>query len=573
MKSPGQLLALIACGLGMVLVAAQAADVSSTKHNLTAGGPGTVTLAAGGESCVFCHTPHSANPIAPLWNREDPGSFYQTYESSTLQAVVGQPNGSSRLCLSCHDGTIALGQTYNPRNATGTSVYLSPGQGGYLGTDLRDDHPISFVYDSGLAVRKGELRDPLTLPEHLPLDQGGQLQCTTCHNAHDDSNGKFLTMDNTQSAMCITCHQVTDWETNPHATSTATLEAATRGNWANLTRGNQGQVANTVRDAACESCHRPHSGGGRPRLLRAEQEEDNCYACHDGSVAQTNILSEQQKLSNHPVGRTLAVHDPVENIQTMEAHVECADCHDPHGTPPIEQTATPPFIPPAMQGVSGVDKNGGVVTPARYEYEVCNKCHAGVRPVGTPVVSRYFGGADIGAEFRDTNDSFHPVVTQGRNPNVPSLVQNWTTASLMYCSTCHASDAVAGGAPRGPHGSSHAPLLAAAYSTGDNIVESPQAYALCYTCHVRDSILADESFTRHHLHIVDKTTPCSVCHDPHGVDATQVSSGSGTHLINFDSEIVQPTAAGQGPVYNDLGSLHGTCTLNCHGKEHVDLGY
>jgi hypothetical protein len=218
-----------------------------------------------------------------------------------------------------------------------------------------------------------------------------------------------------------------------------------------------------------------------------------------------------------------------------------------------------------------VDANGTPIAQARYEYEVCYKCHAGINPVRTPIVSRVFGGADIAGEFRESNQSFHPVQGQGRNPNVPSLVQDWNTTSIMYCSTCHASNNPAGA--RGPHGSDYAPLLAAEYTTGDNIVESPQAYALCYACHVRDSILTDQSFPGHRQHVVNATTPCSVCHDPHGVDNTQVSAGSGTHLINFDQLVVQPTAAGQEPTFNDTGTFTGTCTLSCHGKEHVNLGY
>ena len=77
--------------------------VATTKHNLSASGPGQIKVAGETEICKFCHTPHSANPIAPLWNRDDPGAYYQTYESSTLTASVDQPSGSSRLCLSCHD--------------------------------------------------------------------------------------------------------------------------------------------------------------------------------------------------------------------------------------------------------------------------------------------------------------------------------------------------------------------------------------------------------------------------------------------------------------------------------------
>ena len=84
-------------------------SIARTVHNLTPTGPGTVkgTQAAG--LCVYCHTPHRANPTAGLWNRDTSGVTYQIYASRTLQATVNQPTNSSRLCLSCHDGILALG--------------------------------------------------------------------------------------------------------------------------------------------------------------------------------------------------------------------------------------------------------------------------------------------------------------------------------------------------------------------------------------------------------------------------------------------------------------------------------
>ena len=192
--------------------AQETSSVVNSKHNLTASGPGPIKVAGASEVCIFCHTPHASNPIAPLWNRNDSGAYYETYESTTLKAAVGQPTGTSRLCLSCHDGTIALTETYNSRNAIkGQTIFISPGDAGYIGTDLTNDHPISFVYDSALATRKRGLRDPATLPAELPLDHQHQLQCTTCHDPHDDSLGYFLRMDNLESQMCTSCHNLDSW--------------------------------------------------------------------------------------------------------------------------------------------------------------------------------------------------------------------------------------------------------------------------------------------------------------------------------------------------------------------------
>jgi hypothetical protein len=66
--------------------------------------------------------------------------------------------------------------------------------------------------------------------------------------------------------------------------------------------------------------------------------------------------------------------------------------------------------------------------------------------------------------------------------------------------------------------------------------------------------------------------PCSVCHDPHGVQ--DVFSGAGptgwhTHLINFDTRYVTSAGGpGTAPFYTDNGGHSGSCTLVCHGVRH-----
>ncbi|NIA20529.1 MAG: hypothetical protein GWP05_00865, partial [Anaerolineaceae bacterium] len=530
---------------------AQASNVSATKHNLSASGPGPVKVAGTQAVCKFCHTPHAANPIAPLWNRHDPGTYYETYESSTLVATVGQPTGSSRLCLSCHDGTIALTQTYNPRNAIPGTVYLTSQDRGYIGTDLSDDHPISFRYSATVATRKGELRSPSMLPDTLPLDDEGQLQCTTCHNVHDDSYGKFLRMDNQGSAMCISCHELNGWPASSHATSGASLSRSTRETWDNV-------PYTTVRANACENCHRPHGAGGRQRLLRREAEEDNCFACHDGTVAAKNIAAELSKPSVHPVTRTTGVHDPAEDPSTMPQHVECADCHDPHQATD-SPAAQAPLLKPSMKGASGITRTMQSAAPATYEYEVCYKCHSQRNAASTPVVDRVVRDNNIAEEFSPANASYHPVEVQGKNLSVPSLLQPYRTTTIIYCTDCHGSDSGANGA-KGPHGSTFRPLLKRANVTIDNTTESPAAYSLCYGCHNRASILANDSFRKHRKHIVNERTPCSVCHDPHGVRLNQF-------LINFDRDVVLPSKkAGSGPTFDSSTPGRVSCTLLCHGK-------
>ena len=147
-------------GVALVFMApaADAAKVEDSKHNLSFQGPGTIKATSETQICVFCHTPHSAAPSAPLWNRRSPGGTYTPYSSSTAIASPGQPTGASILCLSCHDGTIALGEilSSSTRISMAGGVTTMPTGPGRLGTDLSDDHPISFAYTATLASQRGE---------------------------------------------------------------------------------------------------------------------------------------------------------------------------------------------------------------------------------------------------------------------------------------------------------------------------------------------------------------------------------------------------------------------------------
>ena len=166
-----------------------------------------------GALCETCHTPHHADtsqPTVPLWNHSTTQQVFIPYQSNTLKASVGQPDGVSKLCLSCHDGTIAVDSF---GGYAGTNIVANP-----IGPNLNSSqghwgHPISFVYDSNLASVDGSLNDPNTARTALggtinaDLLSSGQLQCTSCHDVHNKyGNPTLMKITETNDTLCATCH-------------------------------------------------------------------------------------------------------------------------------------------------------------------------------------------------------------------------------------------------------------------------------------------------------------------------------------------------------------------------------
>ncbi|HEY3244085.1 MAG TPA: cytochrome c3 family protein, partial [Phycisphaerae bacterium] len=430
--------------------------VKDSPHDLSRSGPGPVKAVTETEICIFCHTPHNGAPDTPLWNRYESPRQYRIYQSSTLDARVDQPRGASKLCLSCHDGVLAVGLVRS-RGETDpiytTFPHLTKEHGG-LGTDLSDDHPIGFRYDRALAAADRQLRNPDTLSERLPLGPHDTVECTTCHDPHNNRLGNFLREPEQRSAICLSCHDLTGWRLSAHANSAATVAPR-------LIDPREVLAFGTVRDNACNNCHKVHSAPHPERLLRFQREEDGCLNCHSGNVSAFNIASEIQKRSNHSGRRLLGVHDPAEENLVVRPHVECVDCHNPHsvrgslGTLGIRTIATTLLpIEPEMSNVKGVSAFGSSLQKARVEYEVCLRCHADTGYGIRPTVTRQITNSNARADFRTSNASFHPVFARGRNNDVPSLIAPYSASSIINCTDCHNSDSArlfGGSGPNGPH--------------------------------------------------------------------------------------------------------------------------
>ncbi len=167
--------------------------------------------------CSYCHVATNDINQTPLWNRKlSTVVSYGLYNSPTLDAIIsdvgnvaGEISNVSQLCMSCHDGTIAVDSTYNINGTdddNGT-FYIT---GNALIIDLTDDHPVNFPYNATLATTDGNLTIPISnsfvdTDEQVPLFDG-TVQCPSCHDVHDNTNVPFLVKSNANSVLCLTCH-------------------------------------------------------------------------------------------------------------------------------------------------------------------------------------------------------------------------------------------------------------------------------------------------------------------------------------------------------------------------------
>jgi predicted CXXCH cytochrome family protein len=249
---------------------------SNHAHNLSYGSSGVAASASTYQSrqiCIFCHTPHRAiqetNLLdAPLWNHNLSSATYTLKSQSSIynqSSYIGnvillsqptQPDGASRLCLSCHDGTIAIGDlatgtiamdtTHSCIDASGKLTNAVVATCPDLGTDLTADnkHVVSVPMNQGLidasiancnaGYQTTSLKYPWTndannvvLLRPTMAQYGGSygvtrntgryksgyyygVQCSSCHDPHywSSSSGAvgedFLVK--TFNALCDSCH-------------------------------------------------------------------------------------------------------------------------------------------------------------------------------------------------------------------------------------------------------------------------------------------------------------------------------------------------------------------------------
>jgi len=459
-------------------------------------------------ACLYCHAPHSGIKEGPLWSQTLSVKPYATmYSSSTVQNTQRQPSlgSASNLCLSCHDGTVALGQSV-PYGKLSMSASLSNPL-----DKLEASHPFSLTAtppdDASSLVESlhssGLTADPTKSVQLIK----GNVECTSCHDPHRQSLDKyslnFLVLDNRKSGLCLSCHTVAQrkvkgienplesWDTSAHANTTAQFRPSV---------GLGGYLS--VTDSGCESCHMPHDAAGAKGLLRhsttpapnADDASQSCINCHNGgsdklTVPILDVYSEVGK-RGHPFPTTDNLHATNETtVLDQNRHASCVDCHNSHSSKLMltGSFAAPPVLRPSQFGAAGVAADGSSLAgPAINQYETCLRCHGnsvGKRKLETTYgylpTRAMWGGDELNLilQFGVTSTSSHPVMRDA-NPTLdtqPSLLASMLDRTgtnpvrslqpgpiRLFCTDCHNSDQsreFGGSAPNGPHGSIYDHIL------------------------------------------------------------------------------------------------------------------
>jgi len=213
-RRQGILLTFLTLTLPFTLGLGEKSSIVGSPHNLSVTGPGLIKSVNETRICIFCHSSHNASSEGPLWNHETTrSSGFKTYQRSTLQALPSQPNGATKLCLSCHDGTIAVGSVHSVPGGIKMQGVAAGGEipasrKAHLGSDLSGTHPVSIKFEQAQAMNKSNLRWPPLDPEReVGVDADGYVQCTSCHNPHG-SRSETLPFWNKDSfgKVCMVCH-------------------------------------------------------------------------------------------------------------------------------------------------------------------------------------------------------------------------------------------------------------------------------------------------------------------------------------------------------------------------------
>ena len=395
---------------GAVLAAIGPHDVSATTGNLEG-------------ACADCHNT-TATAATRGWGRSVSGAPSTGWGTRAITA----------LCWSCH----ASGNGVGAHNVSGTAMVA--GSHGYVNQAVPPQPTNGNLLDNAAVVGSG-----------LPYAAAGDLQCTSCHNVHNNVYRPFNIKSSVRT-LCNACHTGRDralvgaantggspaYSTHP----TGIVVGDIAGNGAtgfkspindNLNKpwtaapgySLGGKLEITSNFVSCETCHAVHgpndsTPGTQDLLAIANQSEGNfassflCTGCHTGGLAGGYVGG--ASLTDHPLDNNLGrpFYPSVVAIPAAwttaaprldrgaasftaasNGQPRCSSCHDAHGgyaaTSLLKGPSTPVGSAPAMMNSAGTGW--------------CDSCH----------------------------------VLSAAVPNLHHSVQPVLATSLLNCGSCHST--------------------------------------------------------------------------------------------------------------------------------------
>ena len=239
--------------------------IVGTSHDFVTG-TGSSGVANGAGLCTYCHTPHKAKSTLLLWNHTLSSNTFQwdvaaTTSGTALPGFTGNAyNGPSAKCLSCHDGSVAIGDvgwfqeaaiTPTANTGSNTDSGFKVGQTGKAdglagsttkqvgaGGNMSGNHPVAIPYPlngspnvyngstTGAQLATNDfVADPTANNIRLYSDVGGGaivgkttpgqtgIECSSCHDPHNKAakddfflRGNLTGSSQSDGYLCLQCH-------------------------------------------------------------------------------------------------------------------------------------------------------------------------------------------------------------------------------------------------------------------------------------------------------------------------------------------------------------------------------
>jgi len=335
-----------------------------------------------------------------------------------------------RMCLTCHDGSIADDRL----------TFLGFG---------RHSHPVDTKVPKDFKMPKG-----------FPTKKG-KLYCATCHTPHTKTGSEkkldytFMREPNVNSALCIKCHKENREKGRNHPILNDVKEAKLTDKEIRGIKELGGKLSANS-EVICESCHSPHRGRAEKALVYYVKRSQLCVVCHE-----ENLNSKE-----HPNSKTHPIHEKFpkgaklslfKKEKAITKSVECLTCHKTHREKNKHLTV---LAQKKLCSSCHVDEAKVSRTDHDIEGKLCSSCHVAHRAKGPVLWARrisekayeyasligikqsrdilcltcHYGGMKVGKKkVEDIGLITHPT---GKEVKVKVKLP-LNRKKLMRCATCH----------------------------------------------------------------------------------------------------------------------------------------